>query len=89
LSQFFHIDPDDPQGPRMLNEYKGIRPGDEVVYRARPALKSLRTDDRLVVTELVEFGENKAQGQWAWVLAVLNDGEFEVDADNLRKKGRR
>ena len=88
-SKFYDNDQADPDAPRLLAEYFGawhqgaIRPGDTVVYdcpqapyRGSPAPEGVP----LVIAELLTFGAGPVQ-------AVLNDGEFEMSADNLRKTG--
>jgi len=87
MSRFY--DTSAPDAPKELKEYAGqyhgtIRVGDHVVYE-NPAL--LRDgvyftggmDPPLVVTEIIDFGDFTA--------AVLNDGEWECQADNLRTAG--
>lgn len=85
-SRFVNTDPDDPEAPRVLASYHGkhhglIRPGDTVEY-ANPAMPGLGSpaDDGvpLVVDELVDYRLGSVQ-------AILNDGLYEVSADNLRK----
>lgn len=88
MSRFYTQDPDDPDSPAVLEEYAGphhgvIRPGDRVVYE-NPALRrpdgtyaTGGMDGPLTVTEIIDLGEGLVQ-------AVLNDGEWEVSAANLR-----
>jgi hypothetical protein len=82
MSDFYSTDPDDPDAPVLLDEWNGLRPGASVVYE-NPAWQqpdgSYKTggmDGPLVVTELYAFGEH--------VTAILNDGEWECNAANLR-----
>lgn len=70
MSKFYDTDTGDPLGPRELHEWEGLRPGMEVVYTGPMPLPG-----PLVVAELVDFGD--------YVFAVLNDGEYEVNAANL------
>ncbi len=78
MSRFYRTDPDDPDAPLPLTRYSHlhgeIRPGDAVEY-VNPAAPPL--PGPLVLTELLAFGTD--------VLAILNDGEYETDASNLRK----
>lgn len=75
--------------PRMLEEYAGprgrIRPGDTVVYE-NPAMQrpdgsyaTAGLDGLLTVTEIAGFGGGHPPQ------AVLNAGEYECDAGNLRR----
>lgn len=87
MSKFYDTDPDDPDAPRELTEYASphhgtIKPGDRVAYE-NPAWRrgdgTYRTggmDGPLVITEIISSGD--------FVTAVLNDGEYECNADNLR-----
>jgi hypothetical protein len=90
VSRFYNTGPDDSQAPRELEEYDGphhgvIRVGDRVVYE-NPAFRkpdgSYKTggmDGELVVEEIIDFGVEGVPPQ-----AVLNDGQWECSADNLR-----
>ena len=86
-SRFYENDQADPGAPRLLAEYFGayhqgaLRPGDQVTYfcpvapyRGSPAPEGVP----LVIAELIDFGAGPVQ-------AVLNDGDYECSADNLRK----
>lgn len=75
-SRFYDTNPDDPDAPTPLAEYRGLRPGDSVRYAPRDSPHTL--DEPLVITELNLFGLLGVQ-------AILNDGEYEVSADNLVK----
>lgn len=90
-SRFYDNDQNDPDAPRLLIEYYGphyglLRPGDQVVYE-NPSWQqpdgSYRTggmDPPLQVDELIDFGADcDCPPQ-----AVLNNGEWECSADNLR-----
>jgi hypothetical protein len=66
----------------LLQEYRGLRPGMHVVYQ-NPAwqqpdgsYKTAGMDPPLVITEIVDLGDG-------YVTAVINDGEWEVNAANL------
>jgi hypothetical protein len=77
VSRFYRSDPDDPDAPIQLERYSHlhgvIRPGDACEY-VNPQAPPL--PGPLVITELWAFGTD--------VLAILNDGEYETSADNLR-----
>jgi hypothetical protein len=80
MSRFYVTDPGDPEAPRELREYTGpyygtIRAGDQVTYD-NPSFP-LPLPEPLIVTELIDFGDGP-------VHAILNDGEYEVSASNLR-----
>jgi len=87
-SRFYRTDPGDPDAPVVLEEYAGdhgvIRPGDQVVYENpawRQADGSYWTggmDPPLEVTEIIDFGGGHPPQ------AILNNGEYEVSAANLR-----
>jgi hypothetical protein len=88
MSKFWTTDPTDPEAPVVLAEYNGLRPGMHVRYQ-NPAWQqpdgSYRTggmDPPLVISELVRFSEYTEDGG-GYVTAVINDGEWEVSADNL------
>jgi hypothetical protein len=76
---YYVANPDDPDAPVLLHEYGGIRPGDRVTYE-NPAAPPL--PGPLVVDEIWEFVDHGAGG---WVAAILNKGEYEVNADHLRR----
>jgi hypothetical protein len=89
-SRFYRADPADPDAPLVLTAYLGpyhglIRPGDRVVYenpywrQADGSYKTGGMDGPLVITELVDVFRNGISPQ-----AILNDGEWEVSASNLR-----
>jgi hypothetical protein len=77
VSRFYRTDPDDPDAPVPLERFSHlhgvIRCGDPVEY-VNPDAPPL--PGPLVLTELLAFGPD--------VLAILNDGEYETSADNLR-----
>jgi|KBSSwiS6_1023812.scaffolds.fasta_scaffold120729_2 hypothetical protein len=82
--KYYDGDPEDPEAPVELDEYKNIKPGIQVVYdnpRFRAPLPG-----PLIVSALYRFPA--AVGSWndyEWVCAILNDGEYEVNADNLKE----
>jgi hypothetical protein len=82
MSRFYITDAADPEAPVELTEYNGLRPGVEVVYD-NPALPPLPRP--LVVTELIRFHPDTDDP--GGVSAILNEGEYEVNADNLRVVG--
>jgi hypothetical protein len=70
--------------PVLLEEFGGCRPGDTVVYE-NPAMRNedgtYRTagmDGPLTVDAIYDFGDG-------FVQAVLNGGDWECSAANLRK----
>jgi hypothetical protein len=80
-SRFYRTDPLDPDAPVVQAFHYGphgrIRPGDRVEYTGPlPLVQQAR---ELIVAELIAFGD--------LVSAILNDGEYEVSADNLRVIG--
>jgi hypothetical protein len=81
MSRFYETDPTDPDAPRELPEYRGLRPGMSVRYE-NPAwrqpdgmFKTGGMDGPLMISEIIDFAD--------CVTAILNDGEWEVNADNL------
>ena len=86
MSQFYNIDLDDPESPQLLEEYKNLRPGDHVVYQYPPwrqpdgTYKTGGMDPPLVITEILYWPTHETMPQ---VQAILNEGEWEVNADNL------
>ena len=78
--RFYRANSGDPWSPVLLDSYRGIKPGDHVVYE-NPALPP--PPGPLVVTELYLFKNALAEPDS--VQAILNDGEYELNADNLRK----
>lgn len=76
MSKFYRTDPNDPDAPVVLDEYRGLRPGSPVEY-VNPASAIEPLPQPLVITQLVLFPSPD------YVSAILNDGEYEVNADNL------
>jgi signal peptidase I len=80
-SRFY--DTSDPDGPTVLASYNGrggmLQPGDHVVYD-NPQLGPAGMTGEYVIEELIDIG-----GEEPIVTAVLDDGRYEVTADNLRK----
>ena len=84
-------DPDDPEAPVRLDEYNGMRPGDFVAYE-NPAFRqedgTFKTggmDETLVIGALYHFPPITTESGEPYVEAILNEGEWAVNADNLRK----
>jgi hypothetical protein len=77
VSQFYETDPSDPDAPVVLDEWHDLRPGMAVRYTGPIPLHG-----PLVIWELVRFSGDGTEA--GWVTAVLNNGEYEVDAANLR-----
>jgi hypothetical protein len=82
MAEYYWTDPDDPDAPVQLEEYQGIQVGDTVTY-ANPSFKAWLPEP-LVVSGLYRFDLIRPEG--GFVTAILNDGEWEVNADNLRKE---
>jgi len=82
VSQYYDTESEDDDGPVLLDMYNGLKPGDHVVYQNPSWLQSDGTyktagmDPPLVITELVRLGAD-------FVTAIINEGEWEVNADNL------
>lgn len=81
-SNYYITDPGDPDAPVRLTEYNGLHDGASVAYE-NPAWRQPDgtyytggMDPPLVVTEILQVGPH--------VTAILNDGEWETNADNLR-----
>jgi len=79
VSQYYETDPNDPEAPIPLTEYRGLRPGMNVTYQ-NPHAPSLGLPGPLIVDELIQWNTPGTPN----VQAVLNGGEYEVNADNLR-----
>lgn len=75
-SGYYATDPTDPDAPVVLAVHCGMSPGALVRYTATPALPG-----PLTVSELLDWGDH--------VMAILNDGEYEVDAANLEPEATR
>lgn len=89
MTEWYHTDVDDPEAPVELLVYKGMRAGDFVVYE-NPAWRredgtyaTGGMDGTLVVSALFRFPADVAGGDY--VEAILNEGEWQVNADNLRR----
>lgn len=81
-------DDNDPDAPKLLPQYRGIRAGDQVRY-VGPIPLDRDPQRAFVVSELVEWelsgdlfdgGEPEVHR-----VAVLDNGTWEVNADNLEK----
>jgi hypothetical protein len=79
--RFYRADPKDPDAPVLLDHYKDLRPGMAVVY-ANPKLPLTSFGEPITITELWSFKLTGRRGRS--VTAILNDGEWEVTADNLK-----
>lgn len=79
---YYETDAADPEAPVAVDEYRGIRVGDRVEYVGSIPLGvpgETFTLDALYVWR-------KVPGNLVLLAAaILNDGEYEVDATNLRK----
>ena len=83
MSGYYHTDPTDPEAPVELTEYNGLRPGMRVIY-TNPAFqqpdgtyKPAGMDPPLILTALYRMGDS------GYTEAIVNGGEWEVNADNL------
>jgi len=74
---YYNTDPNDPEAPVLLERYNGLSPGDAVEY-VNDRWPGGAISGPLVLTALYDWPEHG-------VSAILNDGEWEVDAVNLRK----
>jgi len=72
-SRFYETNPNDPDAPVLIEEHDGMCIGDVVRYIGPVPLMV----HPLVVTEFIRWPGDEL------VSAILNDGEFEVNADNL------
>ena len=77
MSAFYDTNPADPMAPVPLTAYRDIWVGEMVYYTGPMPLPGLH-----IVTELLRW-----PGQDEWVMAILNDGEYEVNADLLGTGG--
>ena len=73
-SKYWFSDPNDPDAPVKLRDYRGMHQGSYVEYTG--TMGGMR--DIYIVDELVRFGQS------GYVTAVLDYGKWEVNADNLR-----
>jgi hypothetical protein len=91
MSRFY--DTDAPGGPALVESYTTKRgdtltPGLRVLYE-NPSVKLSGIDGPLVITELIDLGDMadadpELDPGSHHVTAILNDGHWEVAADNLR-----
>ena len=90
MSRFY--DTTAPDGPRMVKTYKTKRgdtltPGMRVVYE-NPSIKLAGIEGTLTITELIDLGDlrdaDPESDSGGYVSAILNEGVWEVAADNLR-----
>jgi hypothetical protein len=91
MSRFYDEDPNDPEAPREIPEYNGLRPGVHVVYENHAwrlpdgSYTTGGMDPPLVIDELILFPTDAATyAAGFYVEAIINDGEWQVNADNLR-----
>lgn len=84
-SRFYEIRPDDPTSPQLLDEYRGMKPGDPVVYNLNLALPGDHVLTELVAFPLVDDESGQALVPAKLVQAIIDDGAYEVNADNLAK----
>ena len=78
MSRFYETDAEDPLAPVLLDEWNGLKPGMTVRY-----IGDIPLPYHLVVTELVEFPATDTEP--GWVTAILNDGDWELNASQLRE----
>jgi len=84
MGRFYNTDPDDPDAPVQLDEYHGYKPADRVTYYNPESPDSPLDDGPLVVDEIYRFDDGPPP--WTtWVVAILNGGKWEVNADHLTK----
>jgi hypothetical protein len=86
LGKWYDTDPDDPEAPIRLTEYNGLKDGMRVRYENPHAGHQL--EGPLTVSALFSFEKRFAPGKdepgrVLMVQAILNDGEYECNADNL------
>jgi len=92
-SKFYDVDPSDPESPVVLEEYRTprgfmLRPGMGVRYENEAWLQPDGTyktggmDGPLVITEIIGFPVIEPH-EVLPPQAILNNGEWEVNADNL------
>lgn len=76
MSRFYDTDPDDPYAPVELDEYHGLRPGMRVRYVGLHG----HVGEPWTITELIGWPDADLPPK---VVAICDDGTWEVDADNL------
>ena len=81
MSKYYSTDSSDPFAPIELEEYQGINVGDTVTY-ANAEMRGYDpfTDITLTVSAFYRFTTGLPED---YVAAILNDGDWEVSADNL------
>jgi len=85
MSRFY--DTTQPGGPREVTWYAArlgfLRPGDHVTYENPHGPAGVEGEH--VITELIDLGSDDDLGPANLVTAILDDGVWEVQADNLRR----
>jgi hypothetical protein len=87
MGKYYETDPNDPEAPVELTEYGDLRVGSKVRYQNLSWFKPDGTyatagmDDVYTVYALYRFPEMVGEGDY--VEAILDDGEWQVNADNL------
>lgn len=76
MTDFYVNDPTDPEAPVVLDDYRGLKPGDRVVYTGPVGLAGT-----FVVEQLIRIFPGT--DNYGTVQAILNGGAYEVNADNL------
>jgi hypothetical protein len=84
MTEYYTTDPTDPYAPVELEEYRGIRVGDSVAYDNPDSAATL--EGPLTVSALYRFPPGVQMWTVEYIAAVLNGGEYECSADNLRKE---
>ncbi len=89
MAEYYETDPTDPYAPVELEEYRGIRVGDSVVYDNPDSAATL--EGPLTLSALYRFSGGPVTAAPVglpkeYITAILNGGEFECNADNLRKE---
>ena len=75
MKRWYDTDPNDPIAPIRLEEYNGLKDGMSVRYHN--PISSIGLEGPLTVSAIHRMGVDGP------VQAILNDGEYEVNADNL------
>lgn len=78
MSRYFDVEASEGE-LEELTEYRSVSPGMAVTYLGDVPL----WDELLIVDELIRFNDGGPLGVGSHVVAILNDGGWEVNADNL------